>query len=431
MNEEFDKIMREKLTQVNTPPPKNGWDNISSEISLPRNLIIRLGSAILVMGVLLSSMIIYGPREVKQLTYSVDVTIDHPQQLEVLKFGEANSNATSISSKTLVFENQLSTRVNTTKPISEISGHQPNNTEAVQDQNSQTAGNVMPKKAQKQMPGFKGDQADEKSESTAVFRILDKSVFIDSKEFDGKTYTHKVSMQKVRLVDSSVLEKSMEPIKPERRQWIQGIYLEGNSFLNYNRVKPNKNDEVLITNLRNNKFNERLGYSISLGVHKDLSKRIFVYAGLNFQTYISKVSFDYVERAADSLNVTQISNNSFEVVPVDVERTDILEQRINSIGLETGLRYVMQAGKFKNVINVGLLGNTQFNQKRTEYIKPRQFFVRFGYGAYYETESPWVFFAQPSISYSLLKEDGSGGLFHVQPFSLGLAVGVKYNFKGR
>lgn len=426
-NEEFDKIIKEKLLSNNTPPPSNGWENISAQVGE--------GGQVAGWKIITAVVLFLGLGGVGTYLYtSSSSNYEVPIQDEVYAAMHKSEIDSDKAEEPVIVQTAsiLNTNPNTTKVNSKVSSEKNNYTAQNEDadvvnhrETNSSSHKIQVAHSNEESNLIVDDQTglEENVESNnPMFYLLPKS-------FEEEAVFLKADIKEVALAAFSTEveeEEKGEPIK-EKNYVITGVYLDAQSFLNYNRIKPNQNDDVLVSSLKNNKFNERVGFNFSAGIHKEITPRLSWYTGLVYQTYISKVEYSYQNRTADSLSVS-LENGVYTATPNIVEQNDVLEQRVNSIGLESGLKYLIPARNFNNVFNIGLFGTTALNGKELNYIDNQQLFLKFGYGAYYTTKSPWTVFAQPSLSYSLLSENKDGGIFHIQPFSLGLTLGVTCRF---
>lgn len=426
-NEEFDKIIKEKLLSNNTPPPSNGWENISAQVGE--------GGQVAGWKIITAVVLFLGLGGVGTYLYTTSSNnYEVPTQDEVYAVMHKSEIDADKAEEPVIVQTAsiLNTNPNTAKVNSKVSSEKNSYTAQIEDTNVVNNEETSTKSTKDETAHSNGEPnfivnnqsglEDNIESNNPVYKLLPKS-------FEEEADFLKVDIKEVALAANSIAFEEEEKEKPikEKNYVITGVYLDAQSFLNYNRIKPNQNDDVLVSSLKNNKFNERVGFNFSAGIHKEITPRLSWYTGLVYQTYISKVEYSYQNRTADSLSVS-LENGVYTATPNIVEQNDVLEQRVNSIGLESGLKYLIPARNFNNVFNIGLFGTTALNGKELNYIDNQQLFLKFGYGAYYTTKSPWTVFAQPSLSYSLLSENKDGGIFHIQPFSLGLTLGVTYRF---
>ena len=423
MIEEFDKQIRDKLSQANTPPPAGGWEKIATEIPSGSTVSGSVKYIAIAILVLLSGIAIYfviqPQKTIDFKAYKPDEAVDHP-----VRTGYAI--IPIYTAQTFEQDNSENARLK--------SAQQETKMDAVTVRNKEDQTQVLTsQEISKNDKNETGNQVAEASSDQADFELLadrrwEKETFISSKDWNGNDlFLIDTSIKKVPQAHVMSVEK---PVKERKNPIITGFYLNAQTFLNYNRVEANKNDEVLIKNLNQNTFSERVGFNFSGGIHKSLSNRVLFYGGLVYQTYLSKVSYNYTYQYPDSVNVISL-NESFAATPIVEEREGLVEQRINSLGVELGAKYLISGPRFNNEFDLAVFGTQLLNQESVSHLSSNQLFLRVGYGVFYTTNSPWVIFAQPSLSYSMLSNKENSGVFNVQPFSLGMSLGVKYNFGKR
>ncbi len=413
-NEEFDKIIKEKLLANESPPPANGWEGISAGLNQTGTFIswkiIAIAVVVLTMGGYLTYQFTLPATAVETAV----ITGAEDQYAEVL-----NESGNPVA-------------VETTKGIDDCNNENLLVEESCNDellvlaQSNGDQAQVVQNRVK--LPSGRNASIDEvRGLSPVDENGKDSSpiMYLLPKHFQEEPSFLSTRVQYIGWENHANLMNE-QPVN-ERHRVISGFYIDAQTFLNYNRISPNQNDEVLVASLGRNRLSDRVGFNFSAGVHQNISPRFSWYGGLVYQTYLSRVAYTYTNRQADFVEVS-MENNTFVARPNVIEREDILEQRVNSLGMETGFKYLIPGRQFNNVINAALFGTTAINGQELNSINRQQLFLKVGYGAYYNTRTPWTIFAQPSMSYSLLSEENNNNIFHIKPFSLGLTLGLKYTF---
>ncbi|CAA9305799.1 MAG: hypothetical protein AVDCRST_MAG56-6497 [uncultured Cytophagales bacterium] len=241
------------------------------------------------------------------------------------------------------------------------------------------------------------------------------------------------------------------PIQPKAQKPTLGGYSVGvfaAPRYSFNRYAPNRQDEWLVSNIRaGDGLRKRLGWEAGIAVRKTVTRHWSWNAGLSYLNLGETLQFEATAARADSLAAQVLPGQGIAVTPVRRAVSRTYDSRYHYAGLRAGASYHLLTTPFQDLyvtggagVNLlvrgvttvsgedGVAGTYHFPSPRNP-LEQLNYALHAGVGFARRIGPRVSLTCEPTVSYfmgSTFKRREPVGL---RPYSLGLAVGLRFGEK--
>lgn len=221
-------------------------------------------------------------------------------------------------------------------------------------------------------------------------------------------------------------ERKRSEIVPARDQSKRSAYYDMGAYFLYNRLQPNLNDDLFITNY-DAPFSlspSRIGAIVHFGLEQKWSRNHTSRMGVVFNNYNQHFAFQIREFKPDSVI---IEDDLYR--PVYDQDIISIHKRVNTIGLKFQHFWAMPSVYNSLFVSlefqqrVGNGASFTYQEKRYLLSQSNQWMVEFGLRKQLADFSKGQLYLIPSIKYTLTNQTSVSAL-SVRPFSAGLSVSI-------
>ncbi|WP_109829700.1 hypothetical protein [Reichenbachiella versicolor] len=208
------------------------------------------------------------------------------------------------------------------------------------------------------------------------------------------------------------------------------LYGDIGTFLLYQQIQPNLNDDLVIEGLEGEKglSPKRLGFLGEVGVYKSVSEKVILNFGATFSMYNQHYSFNIRESQSTEAEASQ-SGSSVSLTPIFEEDRINIDRRLWVAGVKAGSSFYILPSKTNSIffaLEYGkiLNDNQQFRFAEEDYSihYTDQLLINIGLRkTLFELPSGDITIV-PNLRYSLLNSSPTSQPISVKPFSAGLSI---------
>jgi hypothetical protein len=262
------------------------------------------------------------------------------------------------------------------------------------------------------------------------------NVYDSSKIF---TETHVVIRNEPPKLATNEPEKngSLRPDEQEEKGRTRRfkLYFTIMPTLGYQRIKPNENDNLIITSTDRIKTfdTDRLGVRGELGAEYPISSRVNVFGGLLY--FQRQQTIGYTEKQVSQTEITTGPNGETVVEPEFSYVHKSFDYEVKNLGLQLGINYQLAKKTFLHTAGTGMefhIALNKLQEKKVTSDLTTNPSVYVFYNLYYRVQYPadtklkGVF--QPTLNYAFYINENAHAPFYVKPYGLGLNIGFTYTF---
>ena len=327
---------------------------------------------------------------------------------------------TTLPNQDILTERTSTDGLHPTHPISEELS------DNVQNENLSEVAKTKEEETVKNVPPIK-DQEHQKETQSTNSMVSDpfKDRMFDERILSGHEGPEWWIADQDRRINITNKLKSEKRIIPEKKKWITPYFNLG-TFFTYNRVKPNLDDEIYVSDY-DSPFGisaSRLGFALEAGATRQWGEIFSTRIGISANNFNQQYSFNVRSTRPDEV----IVNSEMGYLEPQFETETIaISQRVTTAGIKvTGLWHIFPsrsnvlfaAFEYQRLLGAGPV--FEYDQQEYQLMRPSQYFVEAGLR---KTLLEWrnsEFYVMPNIRYSLVGTDDQ--LLNVKPFSVGVTL---------
>lgn len=241
----------------------------------------------------------------------------------------------------------------------------------------------------------------------------------------------KLATNKTEIKSEPETEEEDEQGKTRRFK----LYFTIMPTLGYQRIKPNENDNLIITSTDRIKTfdTDRLGVRAELGAEYPISSRFNIFGGLLY--FQRQQTIGYTEKQVSQTDISIGPNGETIVNPQFSYVHKSFEYEVKNLGLQLGVNYQLAKKKFSHTAGTGMEFHVALNKLQEKRVtsdlttNPSIYvFYNLYYRVQYPADTKLRGVVQPTLNYAFYINENAHAPFYVKPYGLGLNIGFTYNF---
>jgi hypothetical protein len=206
------------------------------------------------------------------------------------------------------------------------------------------------------------------------------------------------------------------------------IYALITPSLAYYNITPDKKDEVQLKELKSRGIfsTDRLGFTLDIGLHRQLSRKLEGYAGLSYYQQRQNISFTYV--SDESSTIATNDGGNYSVTPGTETRQ--VSYAMRNVGVAAGILYMVKTATLNHQVGLGFQYHYGLSRISNEEAIDNDAVSYFNYQIMYRLRwnvAPRLdFYLQPSYTSSWRSQQNDYQPFAIKPSRAGIGFGMIY-----
>ena len=262
------------------------------------------------------------------------------------------------------------------------------------------------------------------------------------KKNKGSYYEHDQEIFQTLALEKLAAEAGEEPVNPrwmslpkedevifKKERSLFAPYFEGGAFFLYNRIKPNIDDDIYVSDY-DAPFGlsaSRVGFSLHAGLQRDWSERFATRLGVGFNYYNQYFSFNVRSTTPQTVVVeSDFVTPVYEIQAVQIQkRVSTLGMRIQNIwSFPSRYNSLFTSVEYQRIISS--LPTFDYGGEKHTLVTPNQYLLEFGLRKLLFEGNRGLVYVTPALKYSMTKFKDRE-IIAVKPFCVG--VSVSYGLK--
>jgi hypothetical protein len=241
--------------------------------------------------------------------------------------------------------------------------------------------------------------------------------------------SHNGNNAQVHSEDLSAEKNTRDESKREQRKRRPVlIYASITPSLAYYNITPDKKDEVQLKELKSKGIfsMDRLGFTLDIGLYRQLTRKLEGYAGLSYYQQRQNVSFTYVSDESSTIAINDKGN--YSVTPGT--KTRQVSYAMRNVGVAAGILYTVKRETLNHQVGLGFQYYYGLSRISYEEAIDNDAVSYFNYQIMYRLRwnvAPRLdFYLQPSYTSSLRSQQNDYQPFAIKPSRAGIGFGMIY-----
>jgi hypothetical protein len=216
--------------------------------------------------------------------------------------------------------------------------------------------------------------------------------------------------------------------RDQRKRRLVLIYASITPSLAYYNITPDKKDEVQLKELKSKGIfsTNRLGFTLDIGLHRQLTRKLEGYAGLSYYQQRQNISFTYV--SDESSTIAANDGGNYSVTPGTETRQ--VSYAMQNVGVAAGILYTVKRATLNHQVGLGFQYYYGLSRISNEGAIDNNAVSYFNYQIMYRLRwnvAPRLdFYLQPSYTSSWRSQQNDCQPFAIKPSRAGIGFGMIY-----
>ena len=459
----FDSIIKQKMTTLEGVPAFDAWDNIAAELDRDQSPFPKIwwGTGSVLLLLIVGGLVFWNKNTLfenkEQVLTNISTIKTTSEQtsnfvpLDRQQNSLSSSNKSSNSSKKRESENKdLFKHVNdkATKTEHELSQsdtyNSPKKIKNNIKQNQVTKSNktvLLNTKKEENNNSIKNDNAliseeDNLSNDTKTEKIA----LTEGENIKENIVTSKdIKLLKVGLIklnnDLQLLDyQSLVSKNTSKEVEIKNATRLAFSFTplrTYKQLIPNLDDDIIVTGFENTEsLKTRTSFALTLGMERELNERWEAEWGVNYTRIEQNMNFLYTKKSTPITILFDTNENGFDTRPTRDKERFSHNYAFNYLGIYGGVSYrIFRYAKPEQRVGARLSVSTLLN-KDESLNKLQESFTTF-YKVSYQLSPYWRFNVSPEFTYYFRSTYKKEAFLGAKPYTVGLQLGLVRRFRGK